>query len=241
MKDLLIKPTREEREIAIIEAAGQLVEKNGFVNLKMSDLAHSASMSIGTLYSHFPSKEDLLLGIHLHNLVLKEKLFSEVLNMPKWNPLQRLVAMVLANWDLDRKRCELSEIDALAMFPSIWQKASAGVTGRLEEVSRRIGDMIKANVDQVVSENKLKLISNELPMNVTIRATFWGTGLGLHHVFRSFCLKKIEGTTTAMEESIAAEALSILVHGLGVKNPIQSDEVKDLLNTVQTLTRKSLA
>jgi len=73
MKDLLIKPTREEREIAIIEAAGQLVEKNGFVNLKMSDLAHSASMSIGTLYSHFPSKEDLLLGIHLHNLVLKEK------------------------------------------------------------------------------------------------------------------------------------------------------------------------
>lgn len=232
------KVNREEREQVIVQAARKLISNEGFVHFKMSELAREADMSVGTLYSHFPSKEDLLLGIHLHNLSLKQTMFKDIFSKASWSPLQRLIAMTLADWDLDRKMKELSEIDALAMFPSIWKKASPGITGRLEESSRCLGDIIKENIDKVIEDEGIQIQATSTPSNVTLGVSLWSLGLGLHHVFKSFCLQKNEDVSEEAESQIALEALWIMVEGLKPKTKLSLDDLHQLFRDVQSLTEE---
>ena len=44
--------------------AAQLIAKNGFDGTSMRDIAAAVDMLPGSLYYHFPSKEDMLLAIH---------------------------------------------------------------------------------------------------------------------------------------------------------------------------------
>lgn len=235
------KINREEREQIIVQAARKLISSEGFVHFKMSELAREADMSVGTLYSHFPSKEDLLLGLHLHNLSLKESLFKDIFSRESWSPLHRLIAMTLADWDLDRKMKELSEIDALAMFPSIWKKASPGITGRLEESSRCIGDIIKENIDKVIEKEGIQIQASFTPSNVTLGVSLWSLGLGLHHVFKSFCLQKNENISEEAENQIALEALWIMVRGLQPKTVISLEDLHQLFREVQSLTEDMIS
>ena len=60
------------REEMIISKVSSLIIEEGFFNLRMSDVAKNAKVSMGTLYSHFSSKEDLLIGIS--NSLLSKRL-----------------------------------------------------------------------------------------------------------------------------------------------------------------------
>jgi AcrR family transcriptional regulator/transposase-like protein len=52
----------EGREKAILEAACNVLMRRGFVATRMSDVAAEATVSVGTLYARFESRDDLLLS-----------------------------------------------------------------------------------------------------------------------------------------------------------------------------------
>ncbi|WP_433891982.1 TetR/AcrR family transcriptional regulator [Streptomyces sp. CA-111067] len=52
--------------VAIIEAAHELFAQNPLVPL--SDVAKAADVGIGTLYRHFPTREDLILAAYQHDI-----------------------------------------------------------------------------------------------------------------------------------------------------------------------------
>ncbi|WP_206787168.1 TetR/AcrR family transcriptional regulator [Amycolatopsis sp. MtRt-6] len=52
--------------VAIIEAAHELFAKNPLVPL--SEVAKRAGVGAGTLYRHFPTREDLILGAYRHDI-----------------------------------------------------------------------------------------------------------------------------------------------------------------------------
>ena len=235
------KIDREERELRIINEAQKIIREDGFVNFKMSDLGKKSDMSVGTLYSHFPSKEDLLLGLHLSNLSLKERLFERVLQNDAWSPLEKLVGMTLADWDINRKLEELSEVDSLAKFPSIWKKASPGITGRLEERAKVIGDLVKSCIDGVLNSEEVQLVPSLKENPLALGVTFWSLGFGLNDVFQSFCVKKVEGITQDMEESIALEAMLILVKGIGSKQTMSLETISELLKEIQKFTEEGVS
>ena len=51
------------REGAILEAARVLLTEHGYEKMSMDDLAHQVGIAKATLYQHFPSKEDVLIGV----------------------------------------------------------------------------------------------------------------------------------------------------------------------------------
>lgn len=57
---------RERKKVArrqrIVDAAIELFEKHGFDAVRVVDVATAADVSPGTVYNHFPTKEDLVLG-----------------------------------------------------------------------------------------------------------------------------------------------------------------------------------
>lgn len=54
---------REERERLIIQAAIDLLLEKGYHEMSMDEVAARVGISKGTVYLHFPSKEDLILAV----------------------------------------------------------------------------------------------------------------------------------------------------------------------------------
>ncbi len=54
---------RDLKEVIILNAAEKIFEEVGFVNAKMDDIAREASMSKGSIYFYFQSKENLYMAI----------------------------------------------------------------------------------------------------------------------------------------------------------------------------------
>jgi len=51
------------REDAIVETAYELLAEKGYEKMNMDELARQVGIAKATLYQHFPSKEDLLVGV----------------------------------------------------------------------------------------------------------------------------------------------------------------------------------
>lgn len=58
------KPRRKNKREQVLKSAAELIARQGFDGTSMRDIASSVGMLPGSLYYHFPSKEDMLLAIH---------------------------------------------------------------------------------------------------------------------------------------------------------------------------------
>ncbi|MCY4344147.1 MAG: TetR/AcrR family transcriptional regulator [Gammaproteobacteria bacterium] len=61
-----MKPQRaNSRNYALIEAAAELFASQGYKSTSMRDISKAVGMLPGSIYYHFPSKDDLLLAIYV--------------------------------------------------------------------------------------------------------------------------------------------------------------------------------
>ena len=67
MRDIAI---REDIEDLILDAADQLLNRFGYKKMTMDNLAQEVGIGKGTLYLHFPSKEELVLA-HIDRIVYR--------------------------------------------------------------------------------------------------------------------------------------------------------------------------
>jgi TetR/AcrR family transcriptional regulator, ethionamide resistance regulator len=58
-----VRPSGDDRELAILNTAERLLEERGFANISVDDLAKGAGLSRPTFYFYFPSKEAVLLSL----------------------------------------------------------------------------------------------------------------------------------------------------------------------------------
>lgn len=58
------RPRRKNKREDVLRKASELIARHGFDGTSMRDIASAVDMLPGSLYYHFPSKEDMLLAIH---------------------------------------------------------------------------------------------------------------------------------------------------------------------------------
>jgi AcrR family transcriptional regulator len=86
--------TREDIRDLILDATDRLLARNGYKRMTMEDLAHEVGIGKGTIYLHFPSKEEVVLS-HVDRIV--ERLKGELLNIARGGgaPAERLRLMLV--------------------------------------------------------------------------------------------------------------------------------------------------
>jgi AcrR family transcriptional regulator len=62
----MARPKDPSKEIALLDAALRLIMQHGLTGLKMTDLAKSAGVAIGTTYLYFQDKRQLLSALYEH-------------------------------------------------------------------------------------------------------------------------------------------------------------------------------
>src|SRR5215467_1676427 len=59
---------RKEREELILQAAEEVLAEKGYHETSMDEIAARVGIAKGTVYLHFPSKEDLVIALYERNI-----------------------------------------------------------------------------------------------------------------------------------------------------------------------------
>lgn len=130
------------REAAVVEAAAELIAEQGLADLRMSDVAERAGMSVGHLTYYFSSKSELL----LRAIVLSERQFhAEVERQLRretdpWQRLGTLVELSASNRPGD---------PSWLLWFEVW--ARAGADQSVAAVQREFADWWRQRLADVVA------------------------------------------------------------------------------------------
>ncbi|RLL53260.1 TetR/AcrR family transcriptional regulator [Mariprofundus sp. EBB-1] len=131
---------RELREQEIIKNTIELLSQRGFLDVRMSDIAKGTQYSMGTIYSHFETKEDLLLAC-AHTLVLEHKDLLLAIQKQTIPAIEKIITMVQCSWHMSMQHPDLIEIDNLSMMPSVWRRATETRADRLNQLHVELANM----------------------------------------------------------------------------------------------------
>jgi len=165
-----------EREALILETAQRMIQQYGFTNLKMSQLAAEIEYSTGTLYQHFPSKEDMLLA--MTSVIGEERnyLFDRIRD---WETLSRdrLTALIVAEAMFVCLHPNYFENEHLVYSDPVWSKASPDSKERMQKANESCLAVIRHIVHDAVEYGDVELAQSELDDTVF---ALWSMVVGTH-------------------------------------------------------------
>src|ERR1700722_12734039 len=112
-----------EREELILNQATLMLRQHGYLRLNLDRLAEATEYSKGTLYQHFETKEDIILGIAIGSLEMRTEFFGRAGTF-NGSSRERMVAVGVADDVIAELFPEHFQISQMVKSPSIWEKTS---------------------------------------------------------------------------------------------------------------------
>ena len=135
---------RRNRE-RIVEAAMAVFSESG-LDTQMDDLARRGGLGVGTLYRHFPTKDDLVRAVIVHHMAAMAEEARIRLEAEGEDPWEAFSSFLLSCAGRHERQRLLSQV--LATQPSSWFRHAAVVETELAERAAQL--MARAQADGTV-------------------------------------------------------------------------------------------
>ena len=165
------------RERLILDSAWQLVASEGFLALKMSELARLAEVSVGTLYVHFASKEDLIVAMAMDAWAGMEQVLVSALESES-SPTRRLLAFTIMGHRYNIENPIRFEASQLAAVPSIWQRASPARHQQVPEACEAFEGRLSPVIQAAIDSGELQAEGNLQRQLEAFNHSLWAAGIG---------------------------------------------------------------
>lgn len=86
---------RKDIKDLILDATDKLLSERGFQGMTMSALADKVGIGKGTLYLHFPSKQELVLS-HIDRIIFRLLVRLQTISLGKLRPDEKIIQMLIA-------------------------------------------------------------------------------------------------------------------------------------------------
>jgi AcrR family transcriptional regulator len=206
---MTIKDRKEREKLArketILDAAREVFFKNGFQATTMDQIAEAAELSKGSLYLHFPTKEELYVAIHIEGLeLLHDRFRKAVKGVEDWETRLRNIGR--AYYDFYREEKNYSQILFLLQHGEIASKVSDEVVETCFDLGYAcLGILCRALEDGMAKGE----IQSQDPMKLAI--ILWGSLNGVILLHDEEEHKKIIPTTL---DRMIQTSISLLIDGL---------------------------
>lgn len=158
---------KQETRDKILKAAYDLFDEKGYDETSYTEIAERAGVGYGTIYSHFSSKENLLLE-HYLELIYWQAERLKAMEDTQSNPLQRALDMIDLVWDDN----VTLPIRRLTVFFSYRWVSSKEDYDRVLRALNTVLAVIKNPLEQAEAENLLG-DGVDLPLSLSlIRAAY---------------------------------------------------------------------
>ena len=196
------------------------------MDLKMSEVAKEAQLSMGTVYSHFSSKEDLLLGCAIDISRTIVSVFHKVLSSST-PAMERLLTLNMAIWLCDARQPHHYFLRQLAMTPDIWQRASTVRAQTLDDIYHEISQMVEALIVELMAENPAITDENREDTLADILMGIWSLGEGLFQISISGFGLKQPSLQKDNGFSLLTSNLAKYLQGWGWKTPFSQPMIEN--------------
>lgn len=120
--------TRKQREVhkresQILDVAREMLLEDGYHGLGMDRIAEALEYSKGTIYQHFPCKEEILLALANEALDARVRMFRRAATF-RGRPRERMAAVGLASEMFARLYPHHLHVEQVVRLHSVWEKTS---------------------------------------------------------------------------------------------------------------------
>lgn len=136
---------RQERETLILEAAEEVLMEKGYYETSMDEIAARVGIAKGTVYLHFPSKEDLVVAIFQRDMERLLQLIKTTIASSLTPRAKAEIILEQLYGSLFTRRMQLfysisnfaelkqNIVEKKACVRDLWDEISADITSLLEE------------------------------------------------------------------------------------------------------------
>ena len=165
----------QEREKQILSVARSILLTDGYHGLSMDRLAGEMEYAKGTLYNHFPNKEEIVVALALQSMEMRRRLF-EVASMIRANTRSRLAAIGGA-CDFFAADCrEHFAMEQLLRNGAILEKSSEIRQSLVRQCEHRVMAIVAGVVRDAVASGDLDLPQELTPEELVFG--FWSLMFG---------------------------------------------------------------
>ena len=176
------KRTYQEQNELLIEAAIKCIEETSLLDFTMASIAKEAKLSMGTVYKHVQSKEDVLVAICSKMLKHQAKVFKDMLSLPLTMP-ERLLCNVLITPSTFYKYSFGVQLEMLCSSNAVLKRASKSGLNQLTRCSDEITATFQKALKHSCMEGEINVKPEETQaMMDTLSMGLWSMSVGFIQV-----------------------------------------------------------
>ena len=200
---------RGQREELILQQARRLLLRDGYQAFNLDELAKAIEYSKGTIYLHFETKEDLVLGVSTQALAERVDFFERAVQLTG-RSRERMHAIGVANCQFAISHPDYFNVELMLKSVSFWEKASRK---RQEEHSMYVGKCfhtVRHLVQQAIDDGDLAK-DGYTPEDVTLG--LFAITMGSHIMLCQSELRLLAGVTDSM--TVLRRNQEVMLDGFG--------------------------
>jgi AcrR family transcriptional regulator len=149
-----------QREQELLVLAQHILQQDGFAGLTMDRLTALSSVSKGTIYNHFCSKEDLFTALSVDSLQRQLALFKRALLIPG-HSREQVLALHLAYHQFSMTEPTLFLCLLTANTPGVIEKSSPARLALRQQLELQLVAICQQLIAQAIAEGSLQLPTNQ--------------------------------------------------------------------------------
>jgi len=226
------RTTRREqtrhREQSILASARGVVRTLGFLRMRISEVAKAAGVSVGTFYTHFESREDLIMALASQALQGRLDGFQAVFADDSLGSAERLVVAVCVDFLFSVDHPELFAAEQLCATPSVWDGGSARRASELSSYHAEIMRHISTAARDAIDRGEFEPWADREAQAASIDRGIWTLMAGSAHVRATVAREQDDyeyPTERALPASLRANITALFRgYGWGADRPTEAVE-----------------
>ncbi|MBR9728142.1 TetR/AcrR family transcriptional regulator [Shewanella intestini] len=145
----------------ILDAAEQLIQSQGIVSFKFSQLAKDVGCSTGTLYKFFERKEDILVCLFLRSATFNHlPIFID--KFPDLTAQEKVLLPILFTFETIKRSKSFFTLRSVSVNTMVWQLASDEKVERFKKRINAFWGWFTQSLNEAVAKGELDATSREV-------------------------------------------------------------------------------
>jgi len=168
-----------DRETRILDVARQMLVDGGYLRLSMDAIAAKLEYSKGTIYNHFPNKEEIIIALAVQTMEKRTEMFQRAASQPGI-PRERMAGIGAAAELFVRLYPDHFGVEQLIRSASIWEKTSENRRQSMHASESRCMGIVAGVVRDAVAHGHLQLSEELTPEDLVFG--LWSQTFGAYSI-----------------------------------------------------------
>ncbi len=227
----ILKFSDQVQEDVILDAAAKCIQATSLLDFTMSAISKEAGLSMGSIYKHIQSKEDVLLALGYRSQSRFKELVHQVFELPL-PPVAQIVAVQLMDHSLVSPIGSGAQLDSLLGNEAILKRASQRWLEKFGKINRSVEDVFQKHLLDACDNGELLVAADEKAELVyEIITSMWSicvghTQVSMQRGARDFLHQGAQAPVLYETNSSIIQTLKRLLNTYQWKTPLTTDLIE---------------